>query len=171
MLHPDLVQIIRSFVMPHRTLAKTLTLSALSTGLNSGLPPRLIWLVATANAIRLKVLRFYGVQFPEGDDGSRFIAARNKTVRHYRQHCLNRGAWAYSRAREKYYPKPHLRPRECKYLKTPYCLSIFGIITVMDYQACEWFENPSEYDPDTKIAWGGRQNAARSNQYEWCYPE
>ena len=171
MLHPDLVQIIRSFVMPHRTLAKTLTLSALSTGLYPGLPARLVGMIAAQTALRLRILKHYGVRFPQGDDGSRIIAARNKTVRHYRQHCLNRGGWAYSRAREKYYPKPHLRARERKYLNKNYCLSIFGIITVMDYQAGELLENPEEYNPGDTITWGGRQNAARSLQYERFYPE
>ena len=170
-LHPDLVQIIRSFVMPHRTLAKTLTLSALSTGLYPSITLKVVRLIASANACRLRILKHYGVQFPQGDDGSRIIAARNKTVRHYRQHCLNRGGWAYKLAHEKYYPKPHLRARERKYLNKNYCLCIFGIITVMDYQAGELLENPEEYNPGDTITWGGRQNAAAKIQYEWCYPE
>ena len=160
MLHPDLVQIIRSFVMPHRTLAKTLTLSALSTGLYPSLPARLIGLIASANALRLRILKHNGVRFPQGDDGSRIIAAHDKTVRHYRQHVIHRGGWAYAQARER---KPRKRPGRC----------IFGLMTVWDWQAGDLIESPEEYNPgdcDT-ITWGGRQNAARSNEYEMCYPE
>ena len=68
------------------------------------------------------------------------------------------GGWHYARARER---KPRQRPGRC----------IFGLITVMDWQAGDLIESPEEYNPGDTITWGGRQNAARSNQYERFYPE
>ena len=72
-LHPDLVQIIRSFVMPHRTPAKTLTLVALQC---FPIPiANMVKRLSRLCARRLQRAMCLGVQFPQGDDGSRIIAA------------------------------------------------------------------------------------------------